>query len=42
MGADSGSPQRVLTPWSPVDVFVALPAWHTVDVDGTGLRVANE
>ena len=38
-----GSPQRVLTSWAPVDVFVKddLPTWHTVEIDGTRLRVAD-
>lgn len=39
-----GSPQRVWTSWSPMDVFVedGLPGWHMVEIDGTRLRVADE
>lgn len=39
-----GSPRRVWTSWSPIDVFVEddLPAWHAVEIDGTRLRVADE
>ncbi|WP_345482209.1 hypothetical protein [Amnibacterium soli] len=37
-------PWRVITSWSPLDVFVEddLPAWHTIEIDGTRLWVADE
>lgn len=39
-----GSPQRVMTSWTPVDVFLddALPARHTVAIGGTELWVVDE
>lgn len=41
---DSPSPQRLITSWSPVDVFLQdePPDFHTVEIDGTTLQVADE
>lgn len=39
-----GSPQQVMTSWTPVDVFLedVLPTWHTVEIGGTHLQVVDE